>query len=152
MAKKKTERKASNSKEATIWQSILKSEKTDFLVGMIIAILAIHLTVSMVSYINTGAEDQSLLENLRPGEWLNHDKIIKNYCGSYGAIISYILITEHFGYAAFLIPCFLFVAGIKTMGIYKLSLWKWFFGMGVSMIWVSIFLAKVLAPDRKSVV
>ena len=146
MAKKKTERKASNSKEATIWQSILKSEKTDFLVGMMIAILAIHLTVSMVSYINTGAEDQSLLENLRPGEWLNHDKIIKNYCGSYGAIISYILITEHFGYAAFLIPCFLFVAGIKTMGIYKLSLWKWFFGMGVSMIWVSIFLAKVLAP------
>lgn len=146
MAKKKTERKASNSKEATIWQSILKSEKTDFLVGMLIAILAIHLTVSMVSYINTGAEDQSLLENLRPGEWLNHDKIIKNYCGSYGAIISYILITEHFGYAAFLIPCFLFVAGIKTMGIYKLSLWKWFFGMGVSMIWVSIFLAKVLAP------
>lgn len=77
MAKKKTERKASNSKEATIWQSILKSEKTDFLVGMMIAILAIHLTVSMVSYINTGAEDQSLLENLRPGEWLNHDKIIK---------------------------------------------------------------------------
>ena len=58
MAKKKTERKASNSKEATIWQSILKSEKTDFLVGMMIAILAIHLTVSMVSYINTGAEDR----------------------------------------------------------------------------------------------
>lgn len=55
MAKKKTERKASNSKEATIWQSILKSEKTDFLVGMMIAILAIHLTVSMVSYINTGS-------------------------------------------------------------------------------------------------
>ncbi|EHJ36379.1 FtsK/SpoIIIE family protein [Leyella stercorea DSM 18206] len=146
MAKKKTERKASNFKEAIGLQSILKSERTDFLLGMVIALFAVYTFVALFSYINTGAEDQSLLEHTRPGEWLNQGKVFKNYCGSMGAILSYILVTKNFGYAAFFVPCFLLISGIKMMQIYTLNIWKWFFGMGIAMIWLSVFLAKVLAP------
>lgn len=146
MAKKKTERKASNFKEAIGLQSILKSERTDFLLGMVIALFAVYTFVALFSYINTGAEDQSLLEHTRPGEWLNQGKVFKNYCGSMGAILSYTLVTKNFGYAAFFVPCFLLVSGIKMMQIYMLNIWKWFFGMGIAMIWLSVFLAKVLAP------
>lgn len=146
MAKKKTERKTSNFKEAIGLQSILKSERTDFLIGLVIALFAIYTIVAMSSYINSGAEDQSILDNIRPGEWLNQGKIFKNYCGSLGAILSYILITENFGYAALLIPCFLLIVGIKMMQIYALNVWKWFFCMSTAMIWISVFLAKVLSP------
>ena len=146
MAKKKTEHKASNFTEAIGLQSILKSERTDFLLGMVIALFAIYTFVALFSYINTGAEDQSLLENTRPGEWLNQGKVFKNYCGSMGAILSYVFVTENFGYAAFFIPCFLLISGIKMMQIYTLNIWKWFFGMSIAMIWLSVFLAKVLAP------
>ena len=146
MAKKKTERKASNFKEAIGLQSILKSERTDFLLGMVIALFAVYTFVALFSYINTGAEDQSLLEHTRPGEWLNQGKVFKNYCGSMGAILSYTLVTKNFGYAAFFVPCFLLVSGIKMMQIYMLNIWKWFFGLGIAMIWLSVFLAKVLAP------
>ena len=32
------------------------------------------------------------------------------------------------------------------MQIFTFNLWKWFFGMAVSMIWLSLFLSKVLSP------
>ena len=51
MAKKKTERKASNFKEAIGLQSILKSERTDFLLGMVIALFAVYTFVALFSYI-----------------------------------------------------------------------------------------------------
>ena len=146
MAKKKTERKAPNFTEAIGWQSILKSERTDFLLGLLIALFAAYAIVAMFSYICTGAADQSLLEHLRPGEWFNKGHIFRNCCGSLGAMLSYILMAKNFGYAAFLIPCFLLIAGVKMMQFYTLDLWKWFFGMGATMVWLSIFLAKVLSP------
>lgn len=146
MAKKKNERKPSGIKEMINWQSILKSERTDFLVGMVITLFAVYTFVALFSYLNTGQADQSILENLRPGEWLNQGKVFKNYCGSAGAIMSYLFVTKNFGYSAFLIPCFLLLTGIKMMQIYSLNLWKWFFGMGIAMVWSSIFFAKVLSP------
>ena len=32
------------------------------------------------------------------------------------------------------------------MQIFTVNLWKWFFGMAISMIWLSLFLSKVLSP------
>lgn len=146
MAKKKTERKPKNINEAIGLSSILKSERTDFLLGMITVVFAVYALVAMISYLNTGAADQSILEELRPGEWTNANKAFCNYCGSLGAILSYILITQNFGFAAFLIPVYLLLVGIKMMQIYTISLWKWFLGLGFLMVWTSVFLAKVLAP------
>lgn len=146
MAKKKSERKPSKLSEAIGLSSMLRSERTDFLFGMIIIVFAIYTIVAMSSYLKTGAADQSLLEDLRPGEWLNSGKVFCNYCGSAGAILSYLLITENFGFAAFIIPCFLIIVGIKMMQILTVNLWKWFFGMATVMIWLSLFFAKVVSP------
>lgn len=146
MAKKKTERKPSGLRDAIGFSSFLRSERTDFLFGMMIVVFAVFTFVTMFSYMKTGAADQSLLENLRPGEWINSGKVFSNYCGSWGAILSYLLITENFGFSAFLIPFFLILVGIKMMQIYTVNLWKWFFGIGFAMIWLSLFFSKVLSP------
>ena len=55
MAKKKTERKPSKFREALGLANILRSEKTDFLFGVLIVFLAIYTIVAMTSYLNTGA-------------------------------------------------------------------------------------------------
>ena len=146
MAKKKAERKPANVKEALGLSSFLKSERTDFLLGLLIILFAIYLFVAMSSYLTTGAADQSILESMRPGEWLNTDRIFMNYCSSLGAMISYFFITKNFGFAAFLIPTFLVIAGVRLMRICMANMWKWFFGMAIAMYWLSIFLAKVVAP------
>ena len=146
MAKKKPEHKKTNFGEALGLANILKSERTDFLIGAVLILLAIYIVIAMSSFLNTGTDDQSLLDNLRAGDWLNSGTIFKNYCGSFGAILSYLFIAKNFGYAAFLIPCFMILVGIKMMNIYVVNLWKWFFGMAVSMIWLSMVLTKLLTP------
>ena len=146
MAKKKAERKPAKLKEALGLSSFLRSERTDFLVGLIVILFAIYLFVAMSSYLSTGAADQSILESMRPGEWLNTERIFQNTCRSLGAILSYFFITQKFGFAAFLIPSFLVLAGIRLMRICMVNLWKWFFGMAIAMYWLSVFLAKVGAP------
>ena len=146
MAKKKTEKKPKNLKEATGFHHILDHEKIDFVLGIVLIALAIYATIVMVSYLNTGQADQSLLEDLRPGEWLNNDRQFANYCGSIGALLSHQLITVNFGLAAFLIPAFLVLAGLRLMKVYQVNLWKWFFGMALVMVWCSVTFAKFLSP------
>jgi len=146
MARKKSSRKPKNFGEAVGFQNIFNSEKTDFMLGILLLVVAIYTVTAMASFLNTGQADQSLLEDLRPGEWLNTEHAFKNYCGSIGSILSYILITVNFGLPAFIIPVFIILVALKLMKIYSVNLWKWFFCLAIVMIWTSVAFAKFLAP------
>ncbi len=146
MAKKKTSRKPKNLGEAVGFQNIFNNEKTDFFLGIILFLISVYIIIAMVSYFYTGAADQSILEDMRPGEWLNSNRAFSNYCGSFGAIISYTLITLNFGIPAFLIPIFGIICSLQLMRAYHVNLWKWFFALAFVMIWFSVTLAKALTP------
>ena len=146
MARKKTDRKPKNLGQAVGFQNIISNEKTDFLFGVILLIISIYFIIAMVSYFTSGQADQSILEDMRPGEWINTEKIFTNYCGSLGAILSYYLITVNFGLPAFMIPAFMILVSLKMMKVYKVNLLSWFFGTMLVMIWSSVTFAKFLTP------
>ena len=146
MAKKKTEHKSKTFTEALGLNNII-NDKTGFVVGLILLCVSIYICVAFFSYFNTGAADQSLVTDLRPGEVENANRIFQNACGSLGAIISYGLISRCFGIPAFIIPAFIALCGVRMMGAYKkLNLLKWFMGMALVMIWLSVTFAKALTP------
>ena len=146
MGKKKSNRKSNTLGKVVGFQDILNSEKTDFLLGLILFFITGYLLIAMVSFLFTGQADQSILESLRAGEWLNSNRMFTNICGSIGAILSYELITLTFGISAFLIPVFVVLAGLKLMRIYQPNLWKWFFYLMIVMEWCSISFSKFLTP------
>ncbi|HCN53688.1 MAG TPA: cell division protein FtsK [Prevotella sp.] len=146
MARKKSERKSQKTSKAVGYREEKKSEKPDFILGLILLSVAIYMIIAMISYFNTGQADQSTLESMRPGEWVNNGKQFTNYCGSFGAILAYYLITVNFGLPAFMIPAFFILVGLKLMKAYTINLWKWFLGMTVVMIWSSVTFAKFLTP------
>ncbi len=146
MAKKKVDKKPQNISEAMGLQNIINNEKVDFVIGLFFVVCSIVLLIAFVSYFYTGKADQSVLEDLRPGEWLNNDDLFQNKCRSLGAILSYYFITKEFGLAAFIIPFFFILIGLKMMKVYRISLWKWFLGCSLTMIWSSITLSKFLTP------
>ncbi len=152
MARKKSDRKPKNIGEAVGFKNILSNEKTDFLLGIILLLGAVYIIIAMTSYLITGQADQSILEDLRPGEWVNTNHEFLNYCGSIGAILSYELIAVNFGLPAFLIPAFIILIGLRMMGVYKVNLWKWFFCTMVVMVWSSVTLAKFLTPIMSGLV
>ena len=146
MAKKKSERKSKTFTEALGLNNII-NDKTGFVVGLILLCVAVYICVAFFSYFNTGAADQSLVTDLRPGEVENANRAFQNTCGSLGALLSYGLISRCFGIPAFIIPAFIALCGIRMMGAYKkLSLMKWFMGMALVMIWSSVTFAKALTP------
>lgn len=146
MAKKRTERKAKSFGEAIGLQYIFNNTITDFFLGLALIGIAIVTIIAMVSFLNTGYADQSILENLKAGEWTNNEQQFQNYCGSLGAILSYWLIAVNFGLPAFLLPCYIIMAGLQLMNAYKVNLWKWFFCLMIVMIWSSVTFAKFLTP------
>lgn len=144
MARKKTDRKAYSTSKSSGISNIYNNERTDFYLGLLALAFAIFLIVAMFSYLSTGADDQSLLDNMRPGEWMNTNKEFHNCCTSIGAILSYTLMARGFGFPAFCIPFFIIVASLKLMRAYDINLWKWFFGTALAMVWGSITMAKLL--------
>ncbi len=150
MAKKKSKTNGKSQRksfaEALGFKNIFNNERTDFILGLLMFAASVFVTIAMVSFLTTGKGDQSLLENLRPGEWLNTDRQFQNYCASFGAITAYVLMTLNFGLAAFAIPLFFLMVSIRMMGIYRVNLWKWFLALAVIMIWSSVAMAKFLTP------
>lgn len=148
MVKRKTESKPKRKSSTFSLSGIFKisNERTDFVLGVVLILLAVYVGLAMFSFFTTGKADQSILEDLRPGEWLNTGKEFANYCGSLGAILAYTLITLNFGFAAFAIPVFILLVGAKLTRAYKVNLWKTFFYLAIIMIWCSVAFAKFLTP------
>ena len=148
MVKRKTESKPKRKSSTFSLSGIFKisNERTDFVLGVVLILLAVYVGLAMFSFFTTSKADQSILEDLRPGEWLNTGKEFSNYCGSLGAILAYTLITLNFGFAAFAIPIFILLAGAKLTRAYKVNLWKTFFYLAIIMVWCSVAFAKFLTP------
>ena len=151
MVKKKKENKARKQQDTSLaevlkFDFIFHNERLNFILGILIASVAIFLGLAFVSYLSTGAVDQSMIENPQEGELLNQHHEFINTCGSLGAYASWYFIKRCFGLAAFLIPLFLLLLGLHLVRAYRLNLLKWFFSLMLLMIWGSVALSLLLAP------
>ena len=151
MAKKKKTKseKSSTSKSLTSvlgFKDILMSERLKFIFGILLLAMAIYMMFAFISYFTTGAADQSMIEDPRDGEVLNEHHEFANTCGSLGAYLSWYFIKRCFGLSAFLIPVFVFMLSIHLIKAYKVNLLKWFFALGILMVWASVTFAKFLSP------
>ena len=151
MAKKKTsktskEKTASSLSEALDLKNIFHSERTNFILGAALFIIAGFMVWAFVSFLATGAADMSIIETPREGEILNQNHEFQNACGSLGAWTSYFFIKRCFGLAAFLIPVYIFLISLRLVRAYKVKLLKWFMCLAIIMIWCSVTFAKFLEP------
>ena len=149
MAKKKKEKrsqKGASLLSVLSFDKIFHNERINFMLGIGLALVAVFLLLAFVSYLSTGAADQSVIEDPREGEILNQNHEFMNTCGSFGAWCSWFFIKRCFGLPAFLIPLFLLLMGVHLTRAYKVNLWKWFLSLMVLMIWASVAMSLLLAP------
>lgn len=146
MSKRSSKNKPKSFSEAIGIKDRFESDRVNFIVGLVMLAIAVYLVIAMVSYLATGQADQSILESLQPADFFNTKHEFANTCSSLGAIVAYFLITVNFGLPAFAIPVFFILAALKLMRTYSVNLLKWFFCLAIAMIWLSVFLAKFIAP------
>ncbi len=146
MGKKRNTVKDKSFGEVIGFKRIFHNDIINFIVGIILIVLSIFIFISFISFFSVGQDDQSLVLDLRPGEILNSGKAFQNSCGSYGAFVSYYLISRCFGLPAFLIPVFVCMVGLKMVKAYDFNLIKYFFCFAITLIWSSITFAEALSP------
>ena len=149
MAKKKSEKRskqASSLSEALGVKSFFQNEIIWIFTGFLIIAVAVYMIIAFISYLSTGAADQTMIESAREGELMNPEVVFANTCGKLGAYLSWYFIKCCFGLPAFLIPVFLILLGIHLIKAYKVNLLKWFLSLMIVMIWASVTFAKFLSP------
>ena len=149
MAKKKSEKRskgASSFSEALGLKSIFDNEIMWIFVGFLIIAVAIYMIIAFISYISTGAADQTMIESPKDGELMDTSITFSNTCGKLGAYMSWYFIKRCFGLTSFLIPVFLILLGVHLIKAYRVNLLKWFMSMMIVMIWGSVTFAKFLSP------
>ena len=120
-----------------------KNDRLYFFLGVAIAVLAFFLTWSFVSYFTTGSADQSLIVE---GNLANEDQKYLNSCGSLGAHAAYFFMNRCFGVAAFSVPLFMFLVALVMMKAYRPNLLKWFIGLAVFTVLLSVTMSQFVSP------
>ena len=154
MAKEST--KKSNRKTTTSKKSKPKQIKEDslldifgvknrefwvFIPGLLLFLTSILMMVAFCSYLYSGIPDYSLVDHPTLESIADADRQTHNLCGSLGALTANFFIRDGFGWAAFIIPVLIGLAGVKLMKAYQVRLLRWFVMLGILMLWLSVFLA-----------
>ena len=149
MARKKKEKRSTQSSgfmEALGIKNIFSNEIIWIFLGFLTIAVAVYMIIAFISFLSTGAADQTMIESAREGELMNAEVVFANACGKLGAYISYYFIKCCFGLPSFLIPVFLILLGVHLIQAYRVNLLKWFLSLMIVMIWASVTFAKFLSP------
>lgn len=120
--------------------TFFKSESLHFVLGLTLVLFAAFLLLAFVSFIVTGAADQSVIDAVNGADLGAVNNGVRNAAGSRGAQVSNFFINDCFGWASVFIPLFLLVSGVKLMRVRRIRLWRWFFSCSLLLVWFSLFL------------
>ena len=119
--KSETRAKAGEKRKKKFSLTFLQDKKIPITIGIVLIILAIVMFFAFVSYLFTGEADQSTLSEVENSIRENASQT-KNWQGYFGAYLAEVFIKRWFGIAAFLLPPFLFLLGVKLS--FKVSLFS----------------------------
>lgn len=145
MAERKTKKKQKISRFTTIKQ-FFTNERVHFLTGVFVAFVAAFVFLAMASFFFTGEADQSKVVNVNFLDLLKHKQEVSNWTGVVGAFIAEAMINSWYGVAAFVIPLFLGICGLRLMKVIKVSMIRSFVLSACILIWGSVTAAFALTP------
>ena len=147
MAKKKKTSTSSKSNTRAALKQFFTNKTNHTVFGIFLIFLSVFLIGAFASYLYNWQEDQS---DLRGGffELLGRsDYKVKNVLGKLGASISHQFIYNWFGIAAFLVPWFLILVGLRiSMHIKLMKLRRQLGGIVFMLIWFPAAIAYVATP------
>lgn len=142
--KDKKKDKVSVKKGPSRFKEIMQSERTKFICGMLLLLLASFFGVAFLSFVVTGKEDQAILEHLQSGVMISSDNGINNWMGTLGAYAAEYCVNRWIGLPAILFVILLFRIGYSLwqrrsvrpyLGTFvRTSLWALWFSLFFSTI------------------
>ena len=116
-----------------------------FVIGLVLVFAALFMIIAFSSFLYSGASDYNIVDTRNFIEFYNEltssDSHARNVCGGFGAKTAYLFINKYFGVAAYLIPVFFILLGMRLIGSFRIRCVRLFILMGITMIWTSLLLS-----------
>ncbi|MGI6573785.1 MAG: DNA translocase FtsK 4TM domain-containing protein [Fermentimonas sp.] len=145
MVKRKKRKTTASRKKGKALVQFLRNERVHFIFGVIVTFTGIFILLAIVSFLFTGASDQSQVLNRSFWEVVRSNAPeIQNWTGAGGAYLAERLVNEGFGIASAIIPIFLIYFGLRIMKVTKFPFLKALFIGAFSLIGLSIANALIL--------
>ena len=116
-----------------------KDENNQKIFAAVLILTSLYLIIAFVSFFFEWQADDSLVSGKDLSDIIT-DKKINNSIGGLGAYIANLLVKLWFGIAAFFIPFFSLLAGLKILGLKKYSLSTFIFNGILGMLIIPIFI------------
>ena len=122
------------------WKAIdmFRNERGRFIAGLVTLVLMIYLCLMLVSFLFTGAADQSIVGGLTFKQ-LKDAAPTGNWAGTFGAWLSNIIMVRWFGISSLLLAAFGLLTALRLMRIRTVPLGRYFVGSLFLFIWISVF-------------
>ncbi len=145
-SEKKSKKKIGTSFKLPSFQiKFLKDRRFIFISGLALLGLAFFCLVSFISYMVTGAEDQSVVEAIGETGLYESGQHSANYFGGVGAWIAHVFIYEWFGIASFLFVPIFFLIGYKIVfKVALIDLKSNLRTLSFSILWISVLIATLI--------
>lgn len=108
----KSKSKSGNGKRFSL--SFTQDKRIPLTFGIILISLSIFMVFAFISYLFEGKADQDIVVSLMNQNLSSTAEEARNWLGFWGAQVSHLFIHKWFGIAAFLVPPFLFILGVKV--------------------------------------
>ncbi|GHB56692.1 FtsK/SpoIIIE family DNA translocase [Persicitalea jodogahamensis] len=149
-AKSKTKEKSARQLSFD-WAALTSSPKNTLVAGMVLLVISVLLEVAFLSYLFTGAADQSEVGALGTAPLRDVGAATRNVLGVFGAFVSQVFVYRWFGLAALLVPVVPFLAGWRMVfGADLVNLSRTTKEVIFFTLWVSIFLGYIVLISGSS--
>ena len=139
MIKKKLKLKPAKSFNFKGVTAPFKDENNQKIFAAILILISLYLIIAFISFFFQWKADDSLVSGKDLSDVII-DKKINNSIGGLGAYIANLFVKLWFGLAAFFIPLFSLLAGLKILGLKKYSLSNFIFNGILGMLIIPIFI------------
>lgn len=144
-----TESTSSNTKSKFKIINWMNSNRTQIknLIAMLMFFISVCLVIACISFLFTGAADQSLVENLDVNVTEELKAQIQNWMGYWGAKVSNMLVANGFGLGIFSMIAFIGAFGFYLFDMYKFNLLRGFATSVFLTIVISYFFSLINAEN-----
>ncbi|MDR3266140.1 MAG: DNA translocase FtsK [Tannerella sp.] len=127
------------------------SERVHFITGLLLCFFTVYVGIALLSFFFTGADDQSVVNNMKASDLILKKTAVSNWAGVRGAYISDLTVNEWFGISSFFLLFLLGSVGFKMMKLCKIHIFKRLILCILLTVWSSVLLAFISSGFNGSI-
>lgn len=117
-------KRAKKQKKESAIKRFFTDKRLKMFIGIILFLVGVYLLISSISFLSSGADDQSRVLNNTIEQMATSGEQVKNAGGPFGAFISQQIVTESIGVGAFILIFYVIALGLSLVGLKHYRFWS----------------------------